>query len=219
MAAARRSASPTSCALDAWQAKAQQTGFGSYAELKHDTILYTKQAGGDTGGGSAGAPARALGRAGPRPAAAARRGGDAHARWPGPPRAPLGLAAQAAERLRRDGRAARAPGRGRAGRRSPSRRRTTTGCEAIGYRAGEPLVGIGRPHGTLRAGGCDDDAAIIADVMRGVDSHERRTRSWRSGRASWTASTSSSPTTSAASRWPVAGCTPTTSSPGRPRTG
>jgi hypothetical protein len=28
----------------AWATKAQQTGFGSYAELKHDTILYTKQA-------------------------------------------------------------------------------------------------------------------------------------------------------------------------------
>jgi hypothetical protein len=34
-----------------WAAKAQQTGLGSYAELKHDTILYTKQAvaeGGDS---------------------------------------------------------------------------------------------------------------------------------------------------------------------------
>jgi hypothetical protein len=28
----------------AWDAKAHQTGFGSYTELKHDTILYTKQA-------------------------------------------------------------------------------------------------------------------------------------------------------------------------------
>jgi hypothetical protein len=28
----------------AWAAKAHQTGFGSYAELKHDTILYAKQA-------------------------------------------------------------------------------------------------------------------------------------------------------------------------------
>ena len=37
---------------NAWKAKAQQTGFGSFAELKHDTILYTKQAGGE--GGSTG---------------------------------------------------------------------------------------------------------------------------------------------------------------------
>ena len=36
---------------DAWTAKDQQTGFGSYAELKHDTILYTKQAVGEMGGG------------------------------------------------------------------------------------------------------------------------------------------------------------------------
>ncbi len=28
---------------DAWSAKAHQTGFGSYTELKHDTILYAKQ--------------------------------------------------------------------------------------------------------------------------------------------------------------------------------
>ena len=34
---------------DAWKAKSQQTGFGSYAELKHDTILYTKQAVGEMG--------------------------------------------------------------------------------------------------------------------------------------------------------------------------
>lgn len=32
-----------------WSAKAHQTGFGSYAELKHDTILYTKQAVGEMG--------------------------------------------------------------------------------------------------------------------------------------------------------------------------
>jgi hypothetical protein len=37
---------------DPWAAKAQQAGLGSYTELKHDTILYTKQAvaeGGDGG--------------------------------------------------------------------------------------------------------------------------------------------------------------------------
>jgi len=34
---------------DAWKAKSQQTGFGSYAELKHDTILYTKQFVGEMG--------------------------------------------------------------------------------------------------------------------------------------------------------------------------
>ncbi len=34
---------------DAWKAKAQQAGFGSYAELRHDTILYTKQFVGEMG--------------------------------------------------------------------------------------------------------------------------------------------------------------------------
>ena len=34
----------------AWTAKAHQTGFGSYTELKHDTILYTKQAVAEGGG-------------------------------------------------------------------------------------------------------------------------------------------------------------------------
>ena len=37
------SAYPSFMQNDAWTAKALQTGFGSYAELKHDTILYTKQ--------------------------------------------------------------------------------------------------------------------------------------------------------------------------------
>lgn len=34
-----------------WAAKAHQAGLGSYAELKHDTILYTKQAVGEGGDG------------------------------------------------------------------------------------------------------------------------------------------------------------------------
>ncbi len=35
---------------DTWAAKAHQTGFGSYTELKHDTILYSKQAVAQGGG-------------------------------------------------------------------------------------------------------------------------------------------------------------------------
>ncbi len=42
--AARGEAFPGFMRADTWTAKAHQTGFGSYAELKHDTILYTKQA-------------------------------------------------------------------------------------------------------------------------------------------------------------------------------
>ncbi|MDJ0924425.1 MAG: DUF3160 domain-containing protein [Acidimicrobiia bacterium] len=41
---ARGSEYPDFMRTEAWDAKSHQTGFGSYAELKHDTILYTKQA-------------------------------------------------------------------------------------------------------------------------------------------------------------------------------
>ncbi len=37
---------------EAWDAKSHQTGFGSYTELKHDTILYAKQGFAAEGGGS-----------------------------------------------------------------------------------------------------------------------------------------------------------------------
>lgn len=42
--AAHGEAFPDFMRTTGWAAKAHQTGFGSYAELKHDTILYTKQA-------------------------------------------------------------------------------------------------------------------------------------------------------------------------------
>ena len=38
-----RSTSPPFMQTDEWQAKSHQSGFGSYAELKHDTILYGKE--------------------------------------------------------------------------------------------------------------------------------------------------------------------------------
>jgi len=41
---ARENAFPDYMQTTAWAAKSHQTGFGSFAELKHDTILYTKQA-------------------------------------------------------------------------------------------------------------------------------------------------------------------------------
>src|SRR3990170_5599625 len=41
---ARGEAYPDFMRTEAWTAKGHQSGFGSYAELKHDTILYTKQA-------------------------------------------------------------------------------------------------------------------------------------------------------------------------------
>ncbi|MCP4968409.1 MAG: DUF3160 domain-containing protein [bacterium] len=41
---------PNYMQTEAWDAKSHQTGFGSYTELKHDTILYTKQAVAEGGG-------------------------------------------------------------------------------------------------------------------------------------------------------------------------
>jgi len=41
---ARGAAFPDTMQTPAWAAKSHQTGFGSYAELRHDTILYVKQA-------------------------------------------------------------------------------------------------------------------------------------------------------------------------------
>ncbi len=55
--AARGEAFPDFMRTSAWTAKAHQSGFGSYAELKHDTILYSKQAVAE-GGDSAEIPAR-----------------------------------------------------------------------------------------------------------------------------------------------------------------
>jgi hypothetical protein len=43
---------------EAWAAKAHQTGFGSYAELKHDTILYVKPSFAEGGGGLPDVPPR-----------------------------------------------------------------------------------------------------------------------------------------------------------------
>jgi len=42
---------PDTMRTEAWAAKAHQTGLGSFAELKHDTILYTKQAAAEGGDG------------------------------------------------------------------------------------------------------------------------------------------------------------------------
>jgi hypothetical protein len=51
MFVARGEAYPDFMRTEAWTAKAHQSGLGSYAELKHDTILYTKQAVAEGGDG------------------------------------------------------------------------------------------------------------------------------------------------------------------------
>jgi hypothetical protein len=48
----RGAAFPDFMQTEAWTAKSHQSGFGSYAELKHDTILYTKQAMAEGGDGA-----------------------------------------------------------------------------------------------------------------------------------------------------------------------
>jgi hypothetical protein len=48
----RGAAFPDFMQTEAWAAKSHQSGFGSYAELKHDTILYTKQAMAEGGDGA-----------------------------------------------------------------------------------------------------------------------------------------------------------------------
>ena len=58
MWAERGAAFPEYMQSDAWTAKAHQTGFGSYTELKHDTILYTKQAVAEGGGDEPPVPPR-----------------------------------------------------------------------------------------------------------------------------------------------------------------
>jgi hypothetical protein len=49
---AHEGAFPDFMRTDAWEAKAHQSGLGSFAELRHDTILYAKQAVGEGGDGA-----------------------------------------------------------------------------------------------------------------------------------------------------------------------
>lgn len=49
---------PSFMRTEAWDAKSHQTGFASYTELKHDTILYTKQAVAEGGGDGVPVPPR-----------------------------------------------------------------------------------------------------------------------------------------------------------------
>jgi hypothetical protein len=153
---------------DAWAAKSQQTGLGSYAELKHDTILYTKQA------------LAELGAAGPPP----QQGRN----WVEPDPVPFErLSAMA--RLTADGLAARDLLSGDARKLLGDYVRLSDRLAAVAATelAGEPvsaeddewLRSIGGVLEGLwwRSGDKldsprpirDDDAAVIADIMRGID--------------------------------------------------
>jgi hypothetical protein len=153
---------------DAWTTKAQQTGFGSYAELKHDTILYTKQA------------VAELGAAEPPPPPARN--------WVEPDPVPFGrLSAMArltrdglAERdlLSRDGQKLLSDYMRFVDRLAAIAADELTGTpisdeddewlgiiggvlEGFWWRTGDKLAS----NNPIR----DDDAAVIADIMRGID--------------------------------------------------
>ncbi len=164
----RGEAFPDFMRSDAWRTKAQQTGFASYAELKHDTILYTKQAFGDTGGGVAPEPVR---------------------HWVEPDPVPFGRLAAVA-RLTRDGLLARdllpkaqremlAEYIGMADRLARIAATELAG-ESVTKRDNEWLSSIHYALESLwvQSGDkgkkswepdLDEDAAIIADIMRGLD--------------------------------------------------
>ncbi len=152
---------------DEWAAKAQQTGFGSYAELKHDTILYTKQAGGDTGGGPPARPARHWVEPDPVPfqrlAAMAMLTAD-------------GLAAR--DLLDKDGRKLLADYVGMADRLAAIATDELAGLaisekdndwlRSIGFQLEMMWSRSGDRVGRFGLAAPDQDAAVIADIMRGL---------------------------------------------------
>ena len=153
---------------DAWRTKDQQTGFGSYAELKHDTILYTKQAFGDTGGGPPARPVRNWVEPDPVPlqrlaavATLTRDGLDSRGLLTAPLRRLLDeyvamadrLAAIAADEL--------------AG--APISEKDNDWLRYIGSELESMWWDSASARAATGAIAADEDAAIIADIMRGLD--------------------------------------------------
>ena len=152
----------------AWRTKAQQTGFGSYAELKHDTILYTKQAIGDTGGGPPPRPVRHWVEPDPVPlqrlaavATLTRDGLDRRGLLSAPQRRLLGDYVGMTERLARH--------RRRRARRLAHLRGGQRLARGHRLRAGSLWSASGDRTGRYGGIAADEDAAVIADVMRGLD--------------------------------------------------
>ncbi len=150
----------------AWSAKAQQTGFGSYAELKHDTILYTKQAVGDTGGGPPSRPARNWVEPDPVPlqrlaamATLTRDGLEQRGLLSGPQRRLLTAYTSMSDRL------AAIASDELAGRSISEK--DNDWLESIGYVL-ESLWWDTADQAGNGPTALDEDAAIIADIMRGV---------------------------------------------------
>ena len=203
---------------DAWAAKAQQTGFGSYAELKHDTILYTKQAVGEMGAAGPPPPA-ARNWVEPDPVPFARLSAMAGLTADG--LAARGLLTKDARALLADyiamaDRSRRSPLASWPARHCPTR--TTSGCarSAASWRAsGGAAVTSWTPCGpsaTTTRPSSPTSCAAWTCRPAGM-------RSWRSAPAASTASSCSSRTTRVTSTSPSAVSTPTTSSPGRPPSG
>ncbi len=152
---------------DAWAAKSQQTGFGSYAELKHDTILYTKQATGDTGGGPPPRPVRNWVEPDPVPfgrlSAVARvtlEGLDDRGLLPKEQRQLLSDYIKFVDRL---GRIATDELAGK-----PISEKDNDWLRSIGWEL-ERLWSSSGDQSRRSGPDVDEDAAIIADIMRGID--------------------------------------------------
>ena len=153
---------------DAWRTKDQQTGFGSYTELKHDTILYTKQAFGDTGGGPPARPVRNWVEPDPVPlqrlaavATLTRDGLDSR----GLLSAPLsGLLDEYIGMTDRLGKIAADELAG-----VPISEKDNDWLRYIGYELESIWSDSGDRAGRYGSRSLDEDAAVIADIMRGID--------------------------------------------------
>ena len=161
----RGEAFPDFMRSSAWQAKSQQTGFASYAELKHDTILYTKQAFGDTGGGPQAPGFRHWVEPDPVPferlsamAALMRDGLKARDLLPKEQRQLLDLYIQMVDRLAQIA-AAELAG-------EPALAEDTEWLTYIGSALKQIWERSGDTAGW--EGSVDEDAALVADIMRGL---------------------------------------------------
>jgi hypothetical protein len=153
---------------DAWRTKDQQTGLGSYAELRHDTILYVKQAFGDTGGGPPARPVRNWVEPDPVPlqrlaavATLTRDGLDSRALLSAPLRRLIDGYVRMTERL------ASIAADELAG--TPISEKDNDWLRYIGSELESIWWDSGDRAGRYGSLSLDEDAAVIADIMRGLD--------------------------------------------------
>ena len=203
---------------DAWRTKDQQTGFGSYAELKHDTILYTKQAFGDTGGGPPARPVRNWVEPDPVPlqrlaavARLTRDGLDSRGLLSAPLRQLIDSYVRMAERL------AAIAADELAG--APISEKDNDWLRYIGSVLESIWSESGDRAGRYGSRSLDEDAAVIADIMRGIDPQAGLDQVVEVGTGFIDRIYVIVPDDHRRLPCrPAGACTPTTSSPGRPRT-